>query len=152
MSESEELYREVILDHYKNPRQFGKLDHPDHVEAGANPLCGDELELSLSFRNGAVSDIRFQGKGCSISQASASILADAVKGKKIPEAEKLISDFRGMMLENAPSDALTDDLEDAKALEGVKKYPVRVKCAMLAWNTLRQALKKHDKRAGAKSA
>jgi nitrogen fixation NifU-like protein len=144
MSESEELYREVILDHYKNPRQSGKLEHPDHVEAGANPLCGDELELQLAFRDGKVSDIRFNGKGCSISQSSASIMAESVKGKTLAEAEKLIGGFRLMMLEGGSPDDLPEDLEDAKALDGVKKYPVRVKCAMLAWNTLRQALKKQS--------
>jgi len=148
MSESEELYREVILDHYKNPRQLGHLEHPDLVEAGANPLCGDQLEFSLSFGRGDLSDIRFQGTGCSISQASASIMADAVKGKSVSEIEQLIDQFRKMMLEGGSPDALPEELEDAKALEGVRKYPLRVKCAMLAWNTLRLALKKQ---AGAKA-
>ena len=138
-----ELYRELILDHYKSPRHYGRIEEPDIMETGANPLCGDELELYLNFENGAIRDIRFQGKGCSISQASASMMTEAVSAKPVLDAQKLIDDFRGMMLEGKPSDALPSDLEDSKTLAGVKKYPVRIKCALLAWNTLSESLKKY---------
>jgi nitrogen fixation NifU-like protein len=142
---SDELYREVILDHFKSPRRHGKIEKPDVVEMGVNPLCGDELELSLSFKNGAIADIRFQGKGCSISQASASMMAEAMSEKSVADARKIAADFRGMMLEGKPVDALPDALEDAKSLEGVKNYPVRIKCALLPWNTLLEGLKKYGK-------
>lgn len=142
MNVSEELYREIVLDHFKSPRNHGKIEKADLVETGANPLCGDELEFSLNFKNGSLSDIRFQGKGCSISQASASIMTEAVKGKSLPEIKKIVSEFKAMMIENKSVNDLPDVLEDAKSLEGVKNYPVRVKCAVLAWNTLLLALKK----------
>ncbi len=142
MDIADELYRELILDHYKSPRHNGKVEKPDVVQPGANPLCGDELELSLVFKDGKLEDIQFTGHGCSISQASASMMTDAVYHKKIAEAQELIKDFKAMMLENKPVDSLPDALEDAKSLEGVKRYPVRIKCAVLAWNTLLEALKK----------
>ena len=141
MEISDELYREVILDHYKAPRHHGKLEKPDVLEAGVNPLCGDELHLYLTFKNGAIEDIAFEGKGCSISQASASMMTEAVKSRPIEEARKIIQDFRGMMLEGKSAEELPEALEDSKSLEGVKRYPVRVKCAMLAWNTLFESLK-----------
>ncbi len=142
MDIADELYRELILDHYKSPRHSGKLEHPDVVQPGANPLCGDELELSLVIKEGKLQDIKFTGHGCSISQASASMMTDAVYQKNISDAQKLIADFKAMMLENKPVDTLPEELEDAKSLEGVKKYPVRIKCAVLAWNTLLEALKR----------
>lgn len=151
MDISDELYREVILDHFKSPRHKGRLEHPTLVEAGANPLCGDELEFSLLFQDGVVADIAFQGQGCSISQASASMMTEAVLGKSFAEIEKLIAEFKGMMLENKPAAGLPEPLEDARSLEGVKKYPVRVKCAVLSWNTLAQALKKIPGGSGPKS-
>ena len=142
MEISDELYREIILDHYKNPRHFGKLENADVQQPGANPLCGDELELMVSVKDGVIVDIAFQGKGCSISQASASMMTDAVCNHKISEIQEMVAKFRGMMLENKGTDDFPEPLEDAKSLEGVKRYPVRVKCAVLAWNTLSEALKK----------
>lgn len=142
MEISDELYREVILDHYKSPRHHGKIPNAPIVQPGANPLCGDELELSLDIQDGLIKDVKFTGHGCSISQASASMMTEAIIDKKISDVQKLVSDFKGMMLENKPADEMPEPLEDAKSLEGVKKYPVRIKCAVLAWNTLLEALKK----------
>jgi nitrogen fixation protein NifU and related proteins len=147
MEISDELYREVILDHYRAPRHRGKIETPDILEWGKNPLCGDELELYLTFKDGKVSDVKFQGSGCSISQASASMMTEAVAGKTLEQIRGIVSDFKGMMMEGKPADELPDELEDAKSLEGVKKYPVRIKCALLSWNTVLEAIKKYEKKA-----
>lgn len=134
----DELYREVILDHYSHPRNKGTLDPADVVREGANPLCGDEIRLSLLVRDGIVRDVRFDGKGCSISQASASMMTERIKGQPIAEARRLIAAFKGMMHGEAPA---PDDLGDLEALQGVRKFPVRVKCATLGWVTLEEAFK-----------
>ena len=149
MEIADEIYREVILDHYRAPRHHGKIASPDILEWGKNPLCGDELELYLSLRDGKIFDIKFDGKGCSISQASASMMTEAVSGKSLEEVHKIVADFKGMMIEGKPSDDLPEDLEDAKSLEGVKKYPVRIKCALLSWNTLLEAMKKYENKKAA---
>jgi nitrogen fixation protein NifU and related proteins len=133
----DDLYREVILDHYSRPRNKGTLTPADIVRDGANPLCGDEIRLSLVVRDGIVRDVRFEGKGCSISQASASMMTDRIKGHPIAEAHRLIAAFKAMMHGEAPA----DDLGDLEALQGVRKFPVRVKCATLGWITLEEALK-----------
>lgn len=137
----DDLYREVILDHYSHPRNKGTLEPADVVREGANPLCGDEIRLSLIVRDGIVRDIRFDGKGCSISQASASMMTERVKGQPIAEALRLIAAFKAMMHGEVPS---TDDLGDLEALQGVRRFPVRVKCATLGWVTLDEALKELD--------
>ncbi len=133
----DELYREVILDHYTHPRNRGVLEPADITRDGANPLCGDELRISLRVRGGIVEDIRFQGKGCSISQASASMMTEQVKGKPVEEVVRLIAAFKAMMHGEAPA---ADSLGDLEALQGVRKFPVRVKCATLSWVTLELAL------------
>lgn len=143
MSLSDELYKEVILDHYQNPRNFGKLEPCQVHEQGVNPLCGDELELFLNFEGDRVAAVKVQGKGCSISQASASMMAEAIEGKSLKEVKQLIGQFKGMILSDQEPD-FPEDLEDLEALNGVKKYPVRVKCAVLAWNTLERALKEGE--------
>ncbi|HUX87235.1 MAG TPA: SUF system NifU family Fe-S cluster assembly protein [Chloroflexota bacterium] len=140
----DELYREVILEHYKNPRNQGHLDHPDVANRGHNPLCGDEIEISLDLKDGRVDDIRFQGRGCSISQASASMLTEAIKGKNIAEARTLIDRFKSLMHGDDGSLDQLDQLGDVEALQGVRKYPVRIKCAMLAWTTLQEGLDLYD--------
>jgi nitrogen fixation protein NifU and related proteins len=140
----DELYREVILEHYKNPRNRGHLEHPDVANRGHNPLCGDEIEISLALKDGKVDDIRFQGRGCSISQASASMLTEAVKGKDLGEARALIEQFKSLM---RGDDVSIEDVGDIEALQGVRKYPVRIKCAMLAWTTLQEGLDLHDRAA-----
>jgi len=141
----DDLYRAVILDHYRNPRRRGTLDHPDAHADGQNPLCGDEISLDLALDGDRIADVRLQGRGCSISQASASMMAEAVAGKTIAEVEALIHRFKAMM-EIEPGDAGIDPsrpgaaLGDLEALQGVRRFPVRIKCADLPWATLAQAL------------
>jgi nitrogen fixation protein NifU and related proteins len=138
----EDLYREIILDHYRNPRNRGELPTPPAYRSeGFNPLCGDEIQVYLDVRDGAVEDIRISGQGCSISQSSASMMSQAVKGRSLPEARALLHAFKSMMSiedghdheDGAEPGVKMGDLE---ALQGVVKYPVRIKCATLAWNTL----------------
>jgi nitrogen fixation NifU-like protein len=148
----EDLYREIILDHYRNPRNRGELETPPaHRVEGFNPLCGDEIVLYLDLdADGRVADIRISGQGCSISQSSASMMSAAVKGKSVAEIDDLTRAFKAMMsihensLEGAettePIDAPHVKLGDLEALRGVVKFPVRIKCATLAWNTLAQGI------------
>ena len=148
----EDLYREIILDHYRNPRNRGELETPPALRVeGFNPLCGDEIVLYLDFdANGGVADIRISGQGCSISQSSASMMSAAVKGKSVAEIDELTRAFKAMMsihentLEGAETteaiDAPEVKLGDLEALRGVVKFPVRIKCATLAWNTLAQGI------------
>ena len=153
MSGLQDLYREIILDHYRAPRNRGELPVPPaHKVEGFNPLCGDEVVLYLEVDGGVVTDVRTGGQGCSISQASTSMMSAAVKGKTVDEARTLIRAFKSLMsiheskLEGA--DAGTDAdagptgvrLGDLEALQGVVKFPVRIKCATLAWNVLAQGL------------
>jgi nitrogen fixation NifU-like protein len=142
LSAADDLYREIILEHFKNPRNHGTLPQPSLKAEGANPFCGDELEVTVTLEGERIADIRSQGKGCSISQASASMMTEAVKGKTLGQAEGLVKSFKAMMLSNAPM-AFTPDTEDLESLEGVKKYPVRIKCAILSWNTLWEGIEAH---------
>jgi len=155
MAGLEDLYREIILDHYRSPRNRGELPVPPaHKVEGFNPLCGDEVVLYVDVDSdtGTVRDVKIAGQGCSISQASTSMMSAAVKGKTLEEAQQLIRAFKALMSihesklegESDGSD-LQADLEgvrlgDLEALQGVVKFPVRIKCATLAWNTLQQAL------------
>ncbi len=150
----EDLYREIILDHYRSPRNKGELTVPPaHKVEGFNPLCGDEVVLYLDVNaDGVVEDLKINGQGCSISQASTSMMSSAVKGKPVAEARKLIRAFKALMSiheskldgESDGSDLAADlegvKLGDLEALQGVVKFPVRIKCATLAWNTLAQGL------------
>ena len=147
----EDLYREIILDHYRNPRNRGELETPPaHRVEGFNPLCGDEIVVYLDVEDGVVTDIRIGGQGCSISQSSASMMSAAVKGKTIDEVRDLTKAFKAMMSIHESSlegEELIDDtdvpgakLGDLEALRGVVKFPVRIKCATLSWNTLAQGL------------
>ena len=153
----EDLYREIILDHYRNPRNRGELETPPAVQAeGFNPLCGDEIIVYLDVSDdGIVTDVAIGGQGCSISQSSASMMSAAIKGNNIAEARRLISAFKAMMSIHeteiggvGDGDDSTDldgedgelKLGDLEALRGVVKFPVRIKCATLSWNTLSQAL------------
>ena len=138
----EDLYREIILDHYRTPRNRGELVTPPAQKAdGHNPLCGDEITVYLQLDGDTVSDVKVSGQGCSISQSSASMMSQAVKGKSIAEVRALVRRFKVMMTIDEPAD---DDpvvkLGDLEALQGVVKFPVRIKCATLAWNTLTEAL------------
>jgi nitrogen fixation NifU-like protein len=142
----EDLYREIILDHYRTPRNRGELPPPAAHAVGHNPLCGDEIEVYLDVTDGVVSDIKVGGQGCSISQSSASMMSQAVKGKSIDEVRALVHRFKSMMSIHEPDEAEASDggaevkLGDLEALQGVVKFPVRIKCAVLAWNTLVEAL------------
>ena len=150
----EDLYREIILDHYRAPRNRGELPAPPATRVeGFNPLCGDEVVLYLEVgADGTVTDVRTAGQGCSISQASTSMMSAAIKGKSVDEARRLIKAFKALMsiheskLEGGDATAATEEalegvrLGDLEALQGVVKFPVRIKCATLAWNTLQQGL------------
>ena len=139
----EDLYREVILDHYRSPRNKGELPPPATCTEGTNPLCGDEIRLYLDVVDGVIRDVRFSGHGCSISQSSASMMTAAVKGKSVADVRALVHRFKEMMsieesAEESPAPVGT--MGDMEALRGVVKYPVRIKCAVLGWNTLLEAL------------
>ena len=137
----EDLSREIILDHYKNPRNRGSLEPPAVRSEGHNPLCGDEIEVFLTVDNGIISDIKIGGQGCSISQSSASMMSAAVKGKPVAEARALIHRFKHMMSIDEDGEPDTSaPLGDLEALQGVVKFPVRIKCAVLSWNTLAEGL------------
>ena len=140
--EFDELYRELILDHYRNPRHSEPLVNADVVAEGYNPLCGDEVELRIDFKNGSVSDLSFGGRGCSISRASGSIMTELVIGKPVAEIRELSELFNKMMTE--PEAEVPEELGDLEALQGVAKFPIRVKCATLAWHTLEDGLKQRD--------
>ena len=134
----EELYKEVILDHYKSPRNKRSVPGAELSCSKNNPLCGDEITIHAHLSDGRVADVAFEGRGCSISQASASMLTEAVMGKPVEEAEKLAAEFRSMMEGKLEPDE--DEFGDLVALKGVVKYPVRIKCAVLAWDVLQEAL------------
>ncbi|MGH7691712.1 MAG: Fe-S cluster assembly sulfur transfer protein SufU [Candidatus Dormibacteria bacterium] len=135
----DELFREIILDHYRHPRHRGLLDPADVATRGHNPLCGDEVELSLRVRDGAVEAVGFEGQGCSISMAAASMMSEGVDGKSLPDTRDLIRRFRAMLLEGQDP-ATLGDIGDLEALAGVRRYAARVKCAMLPWTALEAGL------------
>ena len=141
MSLSEDLYKEIILEHSRSPSHTGHLENPTLRQEGVNRSCGDELEIELLMEGDIVREVRVNTRGCSISVASGSMLADAIEGKSKAEALSLIDDFKRMIVEKAEVE-LPEQHEDLEALKGVAKYPMRVKCATLSWNTLEQALKK----------
>jgi nitrogen fixation protein NifU and related proteins len=152
----EDLYREIILDHYRSPRNRGELPPPAAHAVGHNPLCGDEIDVYVEVDDGVVNDIKVGGQGCSISQSSASMMSQAIKGRSVDEVRRLVRRFKSMMSIDEPGtggggDAdgdgdgsagagNLDELGDLAALQGVIRYPVRIKCATLAWNTLLEAL------------
>ena len=149
MSNLEDLYREVILDHYRSPRNRGELATPPAIRVeGFNPLCGDEIVVYLMVEDGVLTNIKLTGHGCSISQSSSSLMSAAVKGKTLTQVRDTIIKFKQLMtvhetsLESSPTPEVVDErtLGELAALQGVVKFPVRIKCATLAWNTLSQAL------------
>ena len=141
MSDPRELYQQVILEHNKKPRNFGKLEACTHHAEGHNPLCGDQLDLTLIIEDGLVKDIKFQGSGCAIDVASASLMTGAVKGKPVAEAEAMVEQFRGMVRGELEPGTQTPLLGKLTLFSGVKDLPSRVKCAVLPWATLHAALK-----------
>jgi nitrogen fixation NifU-like protein len=134
----DDIYKEVILDHYKNPRSKREMPDAELTCSRNNPLCGDEITVYVHAEDGKVLEVSFQGQGCSISQSSASMMTEAVTGKPVEEVERLIADFRAMMA--GELDPTEDDFGDLVALKGVVKYPIRIKCAVLAWDVLQEAL------------
>ena len=139
----EDLYKEVILDHYRAPRNKGRLDPHDVALERNNPLCGDEIELFLKFDGENLEGVAFDGKGCSISQASASMMTEKIKGLSVKDAAALAETIKSMM--SGGSDGDPDKLGDLVSLKGVVKYPVRIKCALLGWNTLTEAFEEAGK-------
>ena len=141
MTELRELYQQVILDHNKNPRNFGKLETPTSDQEGYNPLCGDHLHVYLHVdKDGLIQDISFEGSGCAISKASASLMSTMVKGKTLEETESLYQDFHNLLTGDADSEVDMDSLGKLAVFSGVREFPMRVKCATLAWHTMRAAL------------
>lgn len=133
----DDLYKEVIIDHYKNPRNRGVLESPDLEFNGHNPLCGDTVTLHIQTDGKQVTDIKFQGEGCSISQASISMMTDKIKGLTPDEVLKLVENFRAMMKGEEDPEI---DMGELEVLQGVKQFPARIKCALLGWDTLKQAI------------
>jgi len=138
MSDLRDLYQEVILDHNRNPRNFGPLEDADLRADGHNPLCGDKLSIAVNVVEGVVTDIRFEGSGCAISKASASLMTEGIKGRTLDEARKLFDRFHQLVTDRSvPPD---EELGKLAVFAGVRDYPARVKCAILAWHTLRAAV------------
>ncbi|MDP3981328.1 MAG: SUF system NifU family Fe-S cluster assembly protein [Chlamydiota bacterium] len=143
MSGLDELYQELILDHNRNPRNFRESTSANHHLEGYNPLCGDRLTLYIEIAEERIKDICFKGSGCAISTASASLMTEAIKGKNIQDAKQLFSVFQKALIGQEPIDL--ESLGKLAALAGVRKFPIRVKCATLAWHTLESILEGHDK-------
>ena len=140
MSFMNELYKDIILDHYQNPRNFGIISDAHIHETGVNPLCGDEIEIFLSLKDDKIKDVKFKGVGCSISQASASMMCEVIQGKKINEVLLLIKNFKEILLEEEREFDLDEEFYDLESLMSVKKIPVRIKCSVLSWNVLERSL------------
>jgi nitrogen fixation NifU-like protein len=144
MSELSELYQQVILDHNKKPRNFRKIEAPTHTAEGHNPLCGDQLTIYLDLENNEVRDVSFEGSGCAISKASASMMTQAVKGKTRQQAEDLFKEFHHMVTADSDQSESDSGLGNLRIFAGVREFPVRVKCATLPWHTLHAALNKRE--------
>src|ERR1041384_6522333 len=144
MSELSELYQQVILDHNKKPRNFRKLENANHTAEGYNPLCGDQLTIYLDLENDLVKEVGFEGSGCAISKASASMMTQVVKGKSKEQAENLFNEFHSMVTGELNEKTDENNLGNCKIFHGVRVFAVRVKCATLAWHTLHAALNKQD--------
>ncbi|HEX5875389.1 MAG TPA: SUF system NifU family Fe-S cluster assembly protein [Pyrinomonadaceae bacterium] len=144
MSELSELYQQVILDHNKKPRNFRKLETANHTAEGYNPLCGDQLTVYLNLEDDRVQEVGFEGSGCAISKASASMMTQAVKGKSKEEIEELFKEFHLMVTGELDEEAEENNLGHLKIFAGVREFPVRVKCATLPWHTMHAALNKEN--------
>ena len=144
MSELSELYQQVILDHNKKPRNFRKLETANHTAEGYNPLCGDQLTIYLNLEGDRVADVGFEGSGCAISKASASMMTQAIKGKSKEQAETLFKEFHSMVTGELDEENEENTLGNLKIFAGVREFPVRVKCATLPWHTMHAALNKQD--------
>ena len=144
MSELSELYQQVILDHNKKPRNFRKLEDANYSADGYNPLCGDQLTVYMNLEDDVVKDVGFEGSGCAISKASASMMTQAVKGKRKEEAENLFKEFHSMVTGELDEETQENSLGNLKIFAGVREFPVRVKCATLPWHTMHAALNKQE--------
>ena len=140
MFDLRDLYQEVILDHNKRPRNFGQLEKPERSAEGYNPLCGDKLTIQLGLKGDVICEVAFTGSGCAISKASASLMTESVKGKTLAEVRTLSARFQEMVTADAEIEPGTDALGKLSVFAGVRAYPARVKCAVLAWHTLRAAV------------
>ena len=144
MSELSELYQQVILDHNKKPRNFRKLETANHTAEGYNPLCGDQLTVYLNLEDDFVKEVGFEGSGCAISKAAASMMTQAVKGKSKEQAENMFKEFHSMVTGELDEETQENSLGNLKIFAGVREFPVRVKCATLPWHTMLAALHKQD--------
>ncbi len=144
-AELKELYQQIILDHNKNPRNFRKIENANHFAEGYNPLCGDRLNIYVELEDGRIKDISFQGSGCAISKASASLMSSIVKGLPVEEAEKLFEKFHAVITGKITDEENIEELGKLAVFAGVKEFPSRVKCASLAWHTMIAAFKQEDK-------
>jgi len=144
-AELRELYQQVILDHNKSPRNFKKLENANHTAEGYNPLCGDKINIYMDVENGIVKDVSFLGSGCAISKASASLMSTIIKGKTKEKAEKIFEKFHDLVTGNLTDEEEIEELGKLAVFSGVKDFPVRVKCASLAWHTMISALNKEEK-------
>ncbi|MBX6366558.1 MAG: SUF system NifU family Fe-S cluster assembly protein [Rhodospirillales bacterium] len=143
MMDLRDLYQDIILDHGRHPRNFGKLEHPSHFAHGHNPLCGDKITVYLTVAGDRIEDVKFEGRGCAISTASSSLMTEVLKGKTIADANQLFRSFHAKVTGGAApplSEALEEDADRLDPLTGVKAYPVRVKCATLPWHAVQAAL------------
>ena len=145
MSELSELYQQVILDHNKKPRNFRKLEQANHSAEGYNPLCGDHLTIYVDLEDNSLKEIAFEGSGCAISKAAASMMTQAVKGKSKEQAEELFNEFHSMVTGELDEEAEENKLGNLKIFAGVREFPVRVKCATLPWHTLHAALNNEER-------
>ncbi len=145
MDDLRELYQEIILDHNKNPKNFGDLPEANHQAEGYNPLCGDRVNLYLKLENDKIQDVRFKGSGCAISKAAASVMTTEIKGKTVDEAKQLFKKFQKVITGEVDADAHSAELGKLVVFAGVRQFPVRVKCAALAWHTLLAAFEDERK-------
>ncbi|HVS03088.1 MAG TPA: SUF system NifU family Fe-S cluster assembly protein [Thermoanaerobaculia bacterium] len=144
MSDLTHLYQEIILDHCKRPRNLRQIPDADRRAEGDNPLCGDTITLYLDLAEGRVADVAFQGSGCAISTASASLLTEAVRGRTVEEAREMVAAFRELLTRGGAAESAEERLGKPAVLAGVREYPMRVKCATLAWHTLLAALEERE--------
>ena len=140
MSDLKDLYQEIILDHNKNPRNYGKLKEHTHEAEGYNPMCGDHYSIYIKVKDGVIVDVSFEGAGCAISKSSASIMTANIKGKTVEEAKKMFSEFHHVMTSKEPCMEVPEDICKVEPLVGVRDFPTRIKCATLVWHTMNDAL------------
>jgi nitrogen fixation NifU-like protein len=144
MDDLRELYQQIILDHNKSPKNYGKIVNCSHASEGYNPLCGDHIKIYAQVEDGIIKDIKFEGEGCAIAKASGSIMTALLKGKTVEEAEKLFKTFQDLITSEVDSEVDLDNLGKLAVFAGVREFPTRVKCAGLAWHTVKAAIDEED--------